>query len=174
MFPYMDIVYHKYKSNSPNTTDNQQLVKILAGAEKTGGMTPRVARMILEDILSVDLPGFEADFPADVPFSLTVAKAMKNEGNPDAAVTKYISKLFAPDNDEGDETGAVFEAECTKCGNTELVTGIEKSEDPLVDYLVRLNKRIEAKWEQAVKAAEEAESEAQLWAASENAEEADE
>lgn len=82
IFPEMGIVYHKYRSNSPNTTDNQQLVKILSGSEKTGGITPRIAREILEDILSKELPAFPKDFPADTPFSLTMAEAVKNKADP--------------------------------------------------------------------------------------------
>lgn len=82
IFPEMGIIYHKYLSNSPNTTDNQQLVKILSGSEKTGGITPRIARDILEDILSKELPAFPKDFPADTPFSLTMAEAVKNKADP--------------------------------------------------------------------------------------------
>jgi PBSX family phage portal protein len=81
LFPEMGIRFHKFRSNSPNTTDNTQLVKILAGAEKTGGMTPRIARKMLEDILGIDLPDFPADFPADTPFSLTMAEAVKNKAD---------------------------------------------------------------------------------------------
>jgi capsid portal protein len=81
IFPEMGIIYHKYCSNSPNTTDNQQLVKILSGSEKTGGMTPIIAREILEDILSKELPPFPKDFPADTPFSLTMAEAVKNKAD---------------------------------------------------------------------------------------------
>lgn len=81
MFPEMGIIYHCYKSNSPNTTDNQQLVRILGGAEKTGGMTPEIAREILEDILSKELPPISEEFPADVPFSLTMAEAVKNQAD---------------------------------------------------------------------------------------------
>ena len=78
----MGIRFHKYKSNSPNTTDNDQLVKILIGAEKTGGMTPRIARAVLEDILGIDLPPFDEGFPADTPFSQTMAEAVKNQADP--------------------------------------------------------------------------------------------
>lgn len=81
IFPEMGIIYHKYKSNTPNTTDNTQLVKILGGAEKTGGMTPRIARIMLEDILGITLPVFPGDFPQDVPFSLTMAEAVKNKAD---------------------------------------------------------------------------------------------
>lgn len=81
LFPEMGAIYHRFKSNSPNTTDSQQLVKILAGAEKTGGITPRIARRVLEEILGFELPEFPADFPADTPFSLTMAEAVKNEAD---------------------------------------------------------------------------------------------
>lgn len=82
IFPEMGVIYHRFKSNTPNTTDNTQLVKILAGSEKTGGMTPRIARYMLEDILGVDLPDFAAEFPADTPFTLTMAEAVKNLAQP--------------------------------------------------------------------------------------------
>lgn len=85
LFPAMGVVFHRFKSNSPNTTDNTELVKILSGAEKTGGVTPRIARMILEDILGRDLPDFPEDderFNADLPFSLLMAEAVKNKGDP--------------------------------------------------------------------------------------------
>jgi PBSX family phage portal protein len=81
LFPEMEVVYHFYKSNSPNTTDNQQLVKILGGAEKTGGMTPEIAREILEDILGKELPPLTEEFPSNVPFSLTMADAVKNQAD---------------------------------------------------------------------------------------------
>ena len=82
LFPEMGVMYHLYRSNSPNTTDNTELVKILAGAEKTGGMTPRIARMVLEDILGRELADFTEGFDPDVPFSLTMAEAVKNQADP--------------------------------------------------------------------------------------------
>lgn len=80
LFPEMGVVYHHFKSNSPNTTDNAELVRILAGAEKTGGMTPRRADVVLEDILGRELPPFAKDerFNLDLPFSLSMAEAVKN------------------------------------------------------------------------------------------------
>lgn len=82
LFPDMEVIYHRYKSNSPNTTDNTELVKLLANAEKTGGMTPRIARLMLSDILSIDLPEFSEKVNPDVPFSLTMAEAVKNQADP--------------------------------------------------------------------------------------------
>lgn len=106
IFPAMGIRYHRFKSNSPNTTDNTELVRILAGAEKTGGMTPRIARQMLEDILGIELPAFPDDFPQDEPFSLTMAERVKNIGGdptePGQTVTaikalEVIEKLTGPD-----------------------------------------------------------------------------
>jgi PBSX family phage portal protein len=115
LFPEMGIVYHKYKSNTPNTTDNAQLVKILAGSEKTGGMTPAISRSIMEDILGQPLPGFPDNFPSDVPFSLTMAEAVKNmapePAEPGQSVTaikvlKAMGYLDADDDDGEDVTKA--------------------------------------------------------------------
>lgn len=66
-----------FKSNSPNVTNDEDLVAILTGGEKTGGITPRIARMLLEDILNRELPAIKEDnpdFDPDVPFSLSIAK----------------------------------------------------------------------------------------------------
>jgi PBSX family phage portal protein len=82
VYPDMGVLYHKFKSNTPNTTDNESIVGILAGSEKTGGMTPRIARSMLEQVLGTELPDFPPDFPADVPFSLTMAEAVKNQADP--------------------------------------------------------------------------------------------
>jgi len=82
IFPAMGVRYHKFKSNSPNTTDNTQLVKILASAEKTGGMTPAIGRMILEDVLNAELPVVSEEVDQNVPFSLTMAEKVKNQADP--------------------------------------------------------------------------------------------
>jgi len=83
LFPEMGVVYHSFRSNSPNTTDNSELVQILSNAEKTGGMTPRRADLVLRDILGRDLPPFAQDenFNLDLPFSLSMAEAVKNKAD---------------------------------------------------------------------------------------------
>lgn len=125
IFPEMGVIYHKYKSNTPNTTDNEQLVKILAGAEKTGGMTPRIARLMLEDILGQSLPGFKPYDPAggedsgafdpDVPFSLTMAAAVKNKADatePGQQVTALKALGILDENGElsGMEDGDIIKS----------------------------------------------------------------
>jgi PBSX family phage portal protein len=119
LFPAMGIRYHKFKSNSPNTTDNTLLVKILAQAEKTGGVTPRIARMLLEDILGTELPEFPEDFQLDIPFSLLMAEAVKNKAEP---------------NEPGQQVTAL------KALHGEL------GNELFVNYLVDLNKQMEEKW----------------------------
>jgi len=119
IFPDMGVLYHKFKSNSPNTTDNSLLVKILAQAEKTGGVNPRIARMLLEDILGTELPDFPEDFNQDIPFSLMMAEAVKNKAEP-SEPGQQITALKSLHSEMGD---VLF-----------------------VDYLVKLNKQIEEKW----------------------------
>lgn len=84
LLPEMGIVFHRFRSNHPNTTDNKELVAILSGSEKTGGMTPRIARTILQDVLGQELPDFKKDerFDPDLPFSLSMAEAVKNMADP--------------------------------------------------------------------------------------------
>jgi len=128
IFPAMGIRYHRFKSNSPNTTDNTELVRILAGAEKTGGMTPRIARMMHEDILSVELPPFPKDFPADVPFSMTMAEAVKNLAQP-AEVGQQITALKMIE--------ALTKSDIPLFGGTE---------DEVAERLLRVRDRVEEAW----------------------------
>lgn len=120
IFPAMGVKYHKYHSNSPNTTDNSELVSILGGAERTGGMTPRIARMILEDVLSIELPEFPSDFPQDVPFSMTMAEAVKNLAQP---------------NEVGQQVTALK--------TIEMLTG---SDQNFIDRVTAIQKRLEQEW----------------------------
>ncbi len=127
LYPDMGIRFHKFKSNSPNTTDNEQLVKILAGAEKTGGMTPRIARMVLADILSQDIQDeFPEDFPDDVPFSLTMAEAVKNK---------------ADASEPGQQVTAL---KILKALQGESVPELA---DPIIAHLMDIRKGLEDEWE---------------------------
>jgi len=77
--------YHCFKSNSANVTNDEDLVKILSSAEKTGGVTPNLARGILSDILNIELPLYneeKIDFDPNIPMSLTIVeRAKKVAGN---------------------------------------------------------------------------------------------
>lgn len=152
VFPEMGVVYHRYKSNTPNTTDNQQLVKILAGAEKTGGMTPRIARFMLEDILGLDLPDFPPDFPADVPFSMTITQAAKNQADPTEPSQQVTAmktlKSFNILDDEG-------ELDFSELGLDTLDEDDPESVFQVAKKLLSLNRAAEIIWRQ--RAAEETE-----------------
>lgn len=132
IFPDMGIIYHRFKSNSPNTTDNTELVKILAGAEKTGGMTPRIARLMLEDILGIELPGFPKDFDPDQPFSLVMAEAVKNQ---------------ADATEPGQQVTALKTMELIEklTGASGLLSEDAKDEE-IAQRMLRLRDRLESSW----------------------------
>lgn len=75
------MLHHHFATNTPNVTNDQDLVRVLTNAEKTGGMTPRIANQVLSDILGQDLP-LAQGVDVDVPFSLTMAEAVKNMAQP--------------------------------------------------------------------------------------------
>ena len=139
MFPAMDVRYHRFRSNSPNTTDNTELVRILAGAEKTGGMTPRIARMQLEDIMGIELPPFPEGFPQDEPFSLTMAERVKNTADasePGQQITalkavELIDRLTSADIPLVDRAG----------------------EDGVVERLMKVRDEMEERWRKEVEEA---------------------
>lgn len=83
IFPELGIRWHRFVSRTPNVTDNQELVRILASAERTGGVTPRLSRLMIEDVFPAagDLPSIKGVDP-DVPFSLQMAEAVKNMALP--------------------------------------------------------------------------------------------
>lgn len=87
IMPELGAVYHTFKSNGPNVTDDEDLIKVMGVAERTGGLTPRIARLILTDILNIDeadLPPLSPDVDLDIPFSLQLADAVKNQAPMDA------------------------------------------------------------------------------------------
>lgn len=77
------MAYHEFRTNSPNVTNDQDLIRVMAAAEKAGAMTPRLGRQLISDILGRQVPGVDEDVvPVDVPFTLTMADAVKNKANP--------------------------------------------------------------------------------------------
>jgi capsid portal protein len=76
--------FYRFKSMGPNVTDDQDLLAVLNTAERTGGLTPRIAREIIGDIIGRELPEIDpaTGVNPDVPFSLQMAEAVKNLGLP--------------------------------------------------------------------------------------------
>jgi len=116
------IRFWTFKSNSPNVTNDEDIVRILVGGEKTGGLSPRIARELLSDVLNQDLPEVDENIPEefkkffhpDIPFSLSLAMLMHSAGNanangtfapqgqipkaPNAEQQKVLKKLFKNPN----------------------------------------------------------------------------
>jgi capsid portal protein len=85
ILPEIGVVYHTFVSNSPNITDDEDLINVMSTAERSGGMTPKLARKIIADILGLDehsLPPLDPSIKPDVPFTIQVAEAVKNEAEP--------------------------------------------------------------------------------------------
>ncbi len=77
---YLNIIWSTFKSNSPNVTENADLVKMLNQGEKTGGLTPRIARKVFSRILNEPLGDIDPNLiPPDQPFTLTLANKMKSD-----------------------------------------------------------------------------------------------
>ena len=77
----MGMKYHRFVTNTPNITNDQDIIKVIAAAERAGGMTPRIAHLMLEDIMGQDLP-VPKGIKFDIPFSLQMAEAVKNKALP--------------------------------------------------------------------------------------------
>lgn len=79
----MGVGLHEFKSNSPNVTNDEDLIRVMAAAEKSGAMTPRIANSLLADILGMPIALPDEDvIPLDVPFSATMAEMVQNKAKP--------------------------------------------------------------------------------------------
>jgi len=98
ILPELDILYHSFVSNGPNVTDDEDLINVMGIAERSGGMTPRLARQLIADILGMDehaLPPLDPSIKPDVPFTLQVADAVKNTAEPGHQLA--VKALVNPD-----------------------------------------------------------------------------
>ena len=68
--------WHIFKTRTPNITDNEVLAKAMIAAESSGGMTPRRADTLMEDIFGGDL-GPLPNIDLDKPFKLQFAEAQQ-------------------------------------------------------------------------------------------------
>lgn len=85
LLPQLGVKFHSFVSNGPNVTDDEDLINVMTAAEKSGGMTPRMARSMIADILGMDehnLPPLDPSIKPDIPFTLQVAEAVKNTADP--------------------------------------------------------------------------------------------
>ena len=101
----LGMIYHRFETNTPNITNDSDLIAVLQGAEKTGGATPRISRRILEDILGAELGGFSDMIDPDVPFTMQLTEAMKYAGGrpKSSSLEKRLPLPEAPDGLKGAE-----------------------------------------------------------------------
>lgn len=77
LLPELGFVHHKLELNSPNVNDVRTLVEMLRASEKTGAMTPRIARKIIEGIMSTSYGEMTEDIDPDIPFAITMVERQK-------------------------------------------------------------------------------------------------
>jgi len=77
LLPELGFVNHKLELNSPNVNDVKTLVDLLRASEKTGAMTPKIARQIIEGIMSTNYGEMPDSIDSNTPFAITMAEAVK-------------------------------------------------------------------------------------------------
>lgn len=69
--------FHIFKSLNPNITDDIELIRLMAFAERSGGMTPRRADRIVRDVFGDDIGPLPKGIDLDTPFSISFAQAQQ-------------------------------------------------------------------------------------------------
>lgn len=146
ILPALGVVYLKFKSNTPETTDNKDLIRILAMAEKSGGVTPRIAREVLNRVVGQNLGEVTAIEP-DVPFSLQVAEATRNKGDPRAALsvpgTNSLRRMGATTRAElGLETTAKSEDDDEPWEGEAVIAGLGLLHNKIVEEQARRSGKV--------------------------------
>lgn len=122
----LEMLYHEFVTNTPNVTNDQDLIQVMGGAEKVGAMTPRVGHAMLEDILSRELPD-PVGVKLDVPFSLQMAEAVKNLAQPNEVgqqITALKDAVATNDAEWVDKIQAAMVAKLTEGDDKEPASGV--------------------------------------------------
>jgi capsid portal protein len=80
LLPHLNVRYHEFRSNGPPVAATDDLVNVMGAAERSGAMTPRIGREILEEIAGREFGAIGSGLEPDTPFSLTMAREVKNVG----------------------------------------------------------------------------------------------
>jgi hypothetical protein len=73
-------------------TDNYELTQLLAVAERSGGLSPHISRIVVEDVLGKDLPDVDPSIDPHIPFTLTMLREqLKAQTDSDGTVTKILT-----------------------------------------------------------------------------------
>jgi hypothetical protein len=83
-----------FRSNTPDITDNYELTQLLATAERSGGLSPHVSRLIVEDMLGRDLPELSAEIDPHLPFTMTM---LREQAKLQLAAPGQVAKMLSDD-----------------------------------------------------------------------------
>ncbi|MFQ5693614.1 MAG: phage portal protein, partial [Nitrospinota bacterium] len=75
LMPALDSKFWRFRSLGPNVSPNEDLVSAIEVGERSGAMTPTIARSILSDVLERELPAVEDPAIANRPYSLTLSES---------------------------------------------------------------------------------------------------
>jgi len=75
----MGVIYHDFVSLGANVTDDKDMIEIMKAAERSGGMVPEMAWKMVGDILGRQVPYPAQGIRPDVPFTIQLAEAVKNQ-----------------------------------------------------------------------------------------------
>ena len=100
----MGAKYHEFRSRTPNVTDNESLIQAMRFAELSGGMTPRRADKLLEDVFEGDLGISPKGIDLDIPYSLQFAQAQNGMIPPEGEAPGAQPKEDEEDDEDEDES----------------------------------------------------------------------
>lgn len=106
ILPELKIANAVIQINTPNITDSQSLVNTVRDLEKTGGVTPRIGRTILEAATGFTFEEIPKDVKPDHPWSGTMAEKAKKEasgGDPTEPSQTITSERFTGNKEDNRE-----------------------------------------------------------------------
>lgn len=75
---FLRLAWSVFKSNSPNVTENADLLRALVNGEKIGAMTPQIGRDVLSTVVNKDLGRIDPEkLDPHKPLTLTLAETLK-------------------------------------------------------------------------------------------------
>jgi len=82
--------YHTFYFNHPNITNDQELVRMMVAAERSGAMTPKRADRVVRDVFGDDIGPLPTGIDLNTPYSLQFALAQKGvSGEPGQQPTMF-------------------------------------------------------------------------------------
>lgn len=92
VLPDLDIASTVIYLNTPNVTEATALINLIRDFEKTGSITPKIARFFLEQITGESFDEISEDIKPDIPYSYTMAEIVKNQANAEEPTQQVTSQ----------------------------------------------------------------------------------